>query len=329
MKKPSDPPAREITPEALHADRRSFMRGALAVGGTALAAVAFRKLVLQPPRRRGNVAPGRPDLAAVRPKLTAPAGGAAEVSTKFEDIASYNNFYEFSTDKYEVAAAAADWKPATPWTVTVEGETHAPGTTYDLDALLRLSPPQERVYRMRCVEGWSMVIPWLGLPLGPLLTAFKPTANAKFVEFLSLADSREMPNISAGILDWPYNEGLRMDEAMHPLTLLATGIYGQGLPNQNGAPLRLVVPWKYGFKGAKSITTIRFRDSQPTTTWMKAGPDEYGFYSNVNPTVDHPRWSQARERRIGESDKRKTLMFNGYADEVAALYTGMDLKRNF
>jgi len=327
MKKPSDPRSSEITPETLLASRRKFLRGALAVGGTALSALAFRKLVIVPPRARVTVVVP-PAVAARKAELAASAERPAEPATPFEDITSYNNFYEFSTDKYDVAVNAAGWKPRQPWTVTVEGETHAP-RTLGLEDLLAISPPQERIYRMRCVEGWSMVIPWLGMPLGPLLSALRPTANAKYVEFISIADRDGMPNVSEDILDWPYNEGLRMDEAMNELTLLATGLYGQPLPNQNGAPLRLVVPWKYGFKGAKSITTIRFREDQPLTTWMKAGPSEYGFYSNVNPEVDHPRWSQARERRIGESDKRKTLMFNGYQREVAGLFAGMDLEKYF
>ncbi len=247
--------------------------------------------------------------------------------TAFESITTYNNYYEFGTDKEDPAAHSGKLKTR-PWTVKVEGEVKKP-KTFDIEELLKLSPLEERIYRMRCVEGWSMVIPWVGYPLSELIKRVEPTANAKFVEFYTLLDPEQMPGQKMPILDWPYVEGLRMDEAMHPLTLLAVGLYGQTLPNQNGAPVRTVVPWKYGFKSAKSIVRIRFAEQQPKTAWEMAGPNEYGFYSNVNPKVDHPRWSQAKERRIGEFRKRETLMFNGYGDQVASLYAGMDSEEEF
>ncbi len=250
-----------------------------------------------------------------------------EPLTDYEDITHYNNFYEFSTEKEEVAALAKDFRTE-PWSVIIDGEVEKPGR-YHLEDILRPHPLEERIYRLRCVEAWSMVIPWIGFPLGDLIKRFKPTSRAKFVEFTTLYDPAQMPGQRRRILDWPYVEGLRMDEAMHPLTLLAVGLYGKVLPNQNGAPLRLVVPWKYGFKNIKSIVRIRFVEHQPVSTWMKAGPREYGFYANVNPHVDHPRWSQSKERRIGEFFKRKTLMFNGYGEEVAQLYAGMDIRRFF
>ncbi|NAX10898.1 protein-methionine-sulfoxide reductase catalytic subunit MsrP, partial [Burkholderia pseudomallei] len=273
-----------------------------------------------------------PDAAAR--KLAAPANPkfvVPEKVTSFKDITTYNNFYEFGTDKSDPARRAGTLRPH-PWRVSVEGEVRNP-KVYDIDALLKLAPLEERVYRLRCVEGWSMVIPWIGFPLAELIKRVEPTANAKYVQFVTLADPSQMPGLSAPILDWPYSEGLRMDEAMNPLTLLTIGVYGQVLPNQNGAPVRVIVPWKYGFKSAKSIVKIRFVDRQPPTSWNTYAPNEYGFYSNVNPNVDHPRWSQATERRIGEdgffTPKRKTLMFNGYGDWVASMYRGMDLKKYF
>jgi sulfoxide reductase catalytic subunit YedY len=250
-----------------------------------------------------------------------------EEKTAFKDATTYNNFYEFGTGKADPAANAGGLKTR-PWTVTVEGEVGHP-KTYDIEALLKLAPLEERVYRLRCVEGWSMVIPWVGFPLHEIIRRAAPTGNARYVEFVTLNDPRQMPGQRSRVLDWPYVEGLRMDEAMHPLTLLAVGMYGEVRPNQNGAPIRLVVPWKYGFKSAKSIVRIRFVEKQPLTAWMRATPSEYGFYSNVNPEVDHPRWSQARERRIGEFFKRDTLMFNGYGSQVAQMYRGMDLKKYF
>jgi sulfoxide reductase catalytic subunit YedY len=327
IKKPDFVPAKEITPEPVYLNRRNFIRGAAAIGGTALAAFGFRELV--PPARRPPLvlAKAPPKVVAEIKKIQKMMTELGEEPNKLEDIAGYNNYYEFSTDKYDVAQVAKDWKPQTPWTVAVEGETLKP-RTLGIEDILQIAPSEERIYRMRCVEGWSMVIPWLGSPLGKLIAALQPTANAKYVEFTTVVDKQGMPGQQEDVLDWPYVEGLRMDEAMHPLTLLATGIYGQPLLNQNGAPLRLVVPWKYGFKGIKSIVKIRFTAEQPTSTWTRANADEYGFYSNVNPHVDHPRWSQAKERRIGEDDKRTTLMFNGYS-EVASLYAGMDLKKYF
>jgi sulfoxide reductase catalytic subunit YedY len=250
--------------------------------------------------------------------------------TEYKDATTYNNFYEFGTDKFDPAHYAGTLQPR-PWTVAIEGEIRKP-MTLDLDGLMKLAPLEERVYRLRCVEGWSMVIPWIGYSLSNLIKKVEPTGNAKYIEFISLADKKQMPGISSPVLEWPYVEGLRLDEANHPLALLTLGMYGQVLPNQNGAPVRVVVPWKYGFKSAKSIVKIRFTKNQPQTAWNIAAPQEYGFYSNVNPNVDHPRWSQATERRIGEdgffSKKRKTLMFNGYSD-VASLYAGMDLKKFF
>jgi sulfoxide reductase catalytic subunit YedY len=251
----------------------------------------------------------------------------AEAQTSLQDITHYNNFYEFSTDKERVASAAANFETK-GWQVSVEGLVRKP-KVFDLDDLLKISAPEERVYRMRCVEGWSMVIPWAGFSLSKLLAVVEPLNDAKYVAFETLLDPKRMPGQRSGVLNWPYVEGLRMDEAMHPLTLLASGIYGRALPPQDGAPIRLVVPWKYGFKGIKSIVKIKLVATQPRTTWNEAASNEYGFYANVNPQVDHPRWSQATEQRIGESGRRPTLMFNGYADQVANLYAGMDLRANF
>ena len=251
-----------------------------------------------------------------------------EALTPKASATSYNNFYEFGTDKEEPAQTAPARLRTTPWTVTIEGDCAHPGPMA-LEDLLRPHGLQERIYRLRCVEGWSMVIPWIGIPLADLLKRLQPGSSVKYVQFLSLADAGQMPGLKQPILDWPYSEGLRLDEAMNPLALLAVGLYGETLPAQNGAPLRLVVPWKYGFKSIKSIVTIRFTDRQPPTSWNRYAPREYGFYSNVNPQVDHPRWSQARERRIGEFRRRDTLMFNGYGDQVAHLYRGQDLTRDF
>jgi sulfoxide reductase catalytic subunit YedY len=314
------PYSSEITPRALFESRRQFIKGvaASAVVGTSLWEMANRDAFAQGPAAR--------KLAA---KLN-PAFSAMDKPTTFKDASTYNNFYEFGTDKSDPAQTAHTLKTS-PWTVSIEGEVKKP-MTLDLDALHKLAPLEERVYRLRCVEGWSMVIPWIGYSLSELIKKVEPTANAKYVEFVSLADPKQMPGVDSSVLRWPYVEGLRMDEANHPLTLLTVGMYGQLLPNQNGAPVRIVTPWKYGFKSAKSIVKIRFVKDQPRTAWNLAAPSEYGFYSNVNPEVDHPRWSQATERRIGEDGflarKRKTLMFNGYG-EVASLYSGMDLKKFF
>ena len=250
---------------------------------------------------------------------------ADEKINKVEDFRNYCNFYEFGTDKTDPPVMAKALKTR-PWTVAVEGEVLKP-KTFDIDDLMKLAPLEERIYRFRCVEAWSMVVPWIGFPLSALINQVQPKGNAKFVEFVTLADKAQMPGLRSSVLDWPYVEGLRLDEAMHPRTLLTFGAFGEVLAPQNGAPLRITIPWKYGFKGGKSIVKIRFVEKEPRTAWVKAGPSEYGFYSNVNPTVDHPRWSQATERRLGEFSKRKTLMFNGYADQVASLYTGMDLKK--
>ncbi len=251
---------------------------------------------------------------------------AAEL-TPYKEVTSYNNFYEFGTSK-EDPAKNAGRLITRPWTISVEGEVNKP-KVFDLDELLTLAPLEERIYRLRCVEAWSMVIPWVGYSLAALLKQVEPTSKAKFVEFITLEDHQQMPEQASATLNWPYREGLRIDEAMHPLTLLAVGLYGEVLPKQNGAPIRLVVPWKYGFKSAKSIVKIRLVEQQPLTSWVESGPNEYGFYANVNPAVDHPRWSQAKERRIGDFFKRPTLPFNGYGDQVAALYTGMDLVKHF
>jgi sulfoxide reductase catalytic subunit YedY len=278
--------------------------------------------------------------AAARPgKLAALAGARSGVAgalvmdkpTAYNDATSYNNYYEFGTDKSDPARNAGKLVTR-PWTLSVEGEVKK-ARTFDLDELLKLAPMEERIYRLRCVEGWSMVIPWVGWSVAELLKKVEPTGNARYVEFVTLADPKQMPFVGSRVLDWPYVEGLRLDEAMHPLTLMAFGMYGEVLPNQNGAPLRLVVPWKYGFKSAKSIVKIRLVEKQPPTAWVKAAAQEYGFFSNVNPNVDHPRWSQATERRIGEdglfAKKRPTLMFNGYEAQVGQLYAGLDLKKNF
>nr|WP_119153875.1 protein-methionine-sulfoxide reductase catalytic subunit MsrP [Caldimonas tepidiphila] len=319
------PLSSEITPRAVYEQRRDWLRWMAAGGaGAALAAWAGREAFAQ------AAPPGKlPPLPGAR--STVPGAVTMDKPTAYEDVSGYNNFYEFGTDKEDPARHAQALKTR-PWTVVVEGEVRKPGT-FDLDALLKLAPMEERTYRLRCVEGWSMVIPWVGYSLAELIRRVEPTGNAKYVEFHTLADPKQMPGLRSRVLDWPYVEGLRMDEAMQPLTLLAFGLYGEVLPKQNGAPLRLVVPWKYGFKSAKSIARIRFVEKQPTTAWMKSAPQEYGFYSNVNPEVDHPRWSQATERRIGEDGlfarKRRTLMFNGYEAQVGSLYAGMDLRRFF
>lgn len=261
---------------------------------------------------------------------TKTAYGEGEKLNRYEDVTTYNNYYEFGTDKNEPAIHSKLFKPH-PWSISIEGEVKK-NKTISIEDLYKLAPLEERIYRMRCVEGWSMVIPWIGLPLAQLIKWAEPTANAKYVEFISLADKQQMPGQNIQVLDWPYTEGLRMDEAMNPLTIIAVGLYGEQLPNQNGAPLRLITPWKYGFKGAKAIVKIRFTEKMPMTSWMKAGPSEYGFYANVNPNVEHPRWTQSSERRIGGSlfaGRIKTQMFNGYAEQVGQMYAGMDLRKNF
>lgn len=317
-KKP-DISASEITPAEVYKARRSFLKAAGMGAITMAAHLSFSALAAMPAASRTII-----NNVARTPY------GKDEKLTSYEDITTYNNFYEFGTSKSDPAEHSRLFKP-TPWTVSLEGEVKKP-RQISIEDILKLAPLEERIYRMRCVEGWSMVIPWVGFPLSKLIQLVEPTSNAKYVEFISLADSKAMPGVRIPILDWPYSEGLRMDEAMHPLTMMAVGLYGEMLPNQNGAPMRLVVPWKYGFKGGKSIVKIRFTEKMPVTTWMKASPKEYGFYANVNPTVEHPRWTQSTERRIGGglfSPRIKTQMFNGYADEVGQMYAGMDLRKNF
>lgn len=320
IRKPDDIVPSDITTEAVWRSRRDLiLRAGVVAAGLGLPGWATRSAFAQ--------GAGAGALAG----LPNAAFSVMDKQTSFADITSYNNYYEFGVDKGEPASNAGKLQTR-PWTVSVEGEVGKP-RTFDIDELLKLAPMEERVYRLRCVEGWSMVIPWIGYSLSALLKQVEPTANAKYVEFVTAVQRENMPGVRAAILDWPYVEGLRIDEAMHPLAMLVFGVYGKLLPNQNGAPLRLAVPWKYGFKSGKSLVRIRLVEKQPVSSWIKAAPQEYGFYANVNPTVPHPRWSQATERRIGEdglfSPKRKTLMFNGYAEQVASLYQGMDLKANY
>jgi sulfoxide reductase catalytic subunit YedY len=367
-KRPKDPKPSEITPEHLYLRRREFIKnGALflataaGVGGGLVALSGDRRpeepeladlpsLPVEPPAPEPSTpqpdgmqaASGKkgPALSARKERKTVQAPTAAtavpekktvyrvdEEWTPFADITTYNNFYEFGTGKGDPAQHAHRMQTR-PWSITVEGEVGKPGVI-DIETLLKWFPFEERVYRMRCVEAWSMVIPWLGFPLADLLKRLEPTSKAKYVAFTTLYAPEQMPGQKRGVLEWPYVEGLRMDEAMHPLAFLAVGLYGKSLVNQNGAPIRLVVPWKYGFKGIKSIVNIRLTETEPPTSWNLMAPHEYGFYANVNPNVHHPRWSQATERRIGELGRRKTLLFNGYAEEVAGLYRGMDLNQNF
>lgn len=301
----------EITPESLYMSRREWLSAA----GLTVGAIAGAGALL-------------PHTVRAQPSLGKPYGlQPDDKPTPWEDVTGYNNFYEFGTSKDEPAEMARNFRPR-PWTVKVDGLVKKPGD-YGLDDFLAAGKVEDRIYRHRCVEAWSMVIPWRGIMLADVLKRAEPAPGARYVEFTTLYDPKRMPGQRVPVLRWPYTEGLRLDEAMHPLTLLATGVYGRDLPNQNGAPLRLVTPWKYGFKGIKSIVRIRLTDKQPSTAWNDAAPDEYGFYCNVNPTVDHPRWSQAKERRIGEFLRRPTLMFNGYADQVASLYSGMDLRKNY
>jgi len=317
----SDIKGSEITPKELYMSRRSFMKSAALATGSVAAGFL-----------------GAPDLFAAGDSKKQQFAGIKKSSystteklNSLKDITNYNNFYELGTEKTD-PALNAKYLVTRPWTVAVEGEVKK-AKTYDIDQIMKLSPLEERIYRLRCVEAWSMVIPWIGFPLSALIKEVQPTGNAKFVHFVTLYDPKRLPgqqkSIFGDVLQWPYVEGLRMDEAMHPLTILSVGLYGEVLPNQNGAPVRLVVPWKYGFKSIKSIVKIRFVEKEPPTTWNLQAPQEYGFYSNVNPEVDHPRWSQATERRIGEFLRRKTLPFNGYAEQVASLYAGMDLKKYY
>lgn len=346
---PSDIQASEITPKSVFDNRRQFIKVA---GAGLIAGAAFLGSKAKAATIAGGVTKGDGILIG-RANEPAPikaksknieiynprqkikgyiktAYGKGLEQNEYKDITTYNNYYEFGTSKSDPAVQARTFQPQ-PWSVSIEGEVKA-SKTISLEALMKLATLEERIYRMRCVEGWSMVIPWVGLPLASLIKWAEPTGNAKYVEFITANDRESMPGVNAPILDWPYTEGLRMDEAMNPLTLLAVGLYGELLPNQNGAPVRLVVPWKYGFKGGKSIVKIRFVEKMPLTTWMKAGPTEYGFFANVNPTVDHPRWTQSSERPIGGGlfgGRIKTKMFNGYESEVGQLYAGMDLRKNF
>ena len=317
----------EITDKKIYLDRRFFIRGAALAATTAATGLLYRKLNPAPAEK-----PKGEKLVTVEKSVAddrvSEGFTVNEKLTSIEDITNYNNFYEFSTNKQSVASESRGFVTR-PWAVAVGGLVNKP-TTFDLDELLKF-PQEERVYRLRCVEGWSMVIPWIGFPLAKLLEKVEPTSQAKYVAFQTLYDPKRMPNQTTGVLDWPYVEGLRLDEAMHPLSILATGLYGETLPPQDGAPVRLVVPWKYGFKSIKSIVKMSLVASEPPTTWNIQAPNEYGFYSNVNPNVPHPRWSQSTEHRIGESSfrSRNTLLFNGYAEQVAHLYEGMDLRRFF
>jgi sulfoxide reductase catalytic subunit YedY len=307
-------PESQTTDYKVYLNRREFLNTAAVVATASLLP---------------SVSMAKPNQANDLGELIKSPYSTDEQLTSFEDVTTYNNFYEFSTNKSTPALMAKNFPDTTqPWMVSIEGECDKPGQ-YDYMELLKPHALQERIYRMRCVEGWSMVIPWVGIPLADVLKQAQPNSKAKYVEFTTLYDPEQMPGQKRAVLNWPYTEGLRIDEAMNPLTMLAVGLYGKTLLGQNGAPIRLVVPWKYGFKSIKSIVKIRFVETMPETTWKLAGPREYGFFSNVNPNVDHPRWSQSKERRIGEFLKRKTLMFNGYEEHVAHLYSGMDLKRNF
>jgi len=318
LKKAPDIQSSEITPRSLYLNRRKFLAGA-AITGVAVAAGAGLRQFIYPTTvaQAGNKIDG----------IQKSPFSTTETITPEKDVTHYNNYYEFSTQKEEPADLAKNFRTR-PWKVKIDGLVDKK-QELDVDTIIKMAPPEERIYRHRCVEGWSIVVPWIGFSLSELIKRVNPQSKAKFVEFTTLLDPNQMPGQRRAVLDWPYVEGLRMDEAMHPLALLCFGMYGEDLPNQDGAPLRIVLPWKYGFKSAKAIVRIRFTDRQRLNTWNVSAPSEYGFYSNVNPTVDHPRWSQAKERRLGEFFKRPTLMFNGYADQVASLYSGMDLKKNF
>jgi len=319
IRRPPDIRPSEITAKDLYLDRRRFLEAAagIAVGTAALGAALVGT-------RRAD---GAPVARTAFPNLRHSPYSTSETPNSYRDITTYNNFYEFGTDK-EDPSQNAGTLVTHPWAVRIDGDVKRPQTV-DVSTLMRWSPPEERIYRLRCVEAWSMVIPWVGLPLAAIIKHAEPTSRAKYVEFTTLMDPKQMPGERTGLLAWPYVEGLRMDEAMNPLTILAVGLYGDVLPNQDGAPIRLVVPWKYGFKSIKSIVRIRFTETQPINTWNRAASNEYGFYANVNPAVDHPRWSQATERRLGEFRRRPTLLFNGYGDQVASMYRGMDLRKYF
>jgi len=313
IKRPDDIKASEITDESTFLNRRRF----LAVSSSSLLGALVPQLLVTPPAQAA-LALGTIQKSKLK---------IDDDLTPYKHVTQYNNFYEFGTEKEDPAVQASQFK-TDPWTLRIDGEVANPAS-YHLEDFIKPYALEERIYRLRCVEAWSMVIPWVGIPLAEVIKRVNPSSKAKYVEFTTLHDPKQMPGQRRRVLEWPYIEGLRMDEAMHPLTILAVGLYGKVLPNQNGAPIRLVVPWKYGFKSIKSIVRIRFTETQPQTTWNLAAPREYGFYANVNPHVDHPRWSQARERRLGDLFKRDTLMFNGYAEQVAGLYNKMDLKANF
>lgn len=317
MKEAADIRSSDITPKGVYLNRRELIAGTALAGAAAVVGASLGELVSPT-----TIAQANAKIDGIKKSSLS----TNETITPEKDVTNYNNYYEFSTDKYEPAGLAKNFKTR-PWTVTIDGAVEKK-QELDVDTIIKMASPEERIYRHRCVEGWSIVVPWVGFSLSELINKAKPTSKARFVEFTTIEDSKQMPGQRGRVLDWPYVEGLRMDEAMHPLALLCFGMYGEALPNQDGAPLRVVVPWKYGFKSGKAIVRIRFTDSQPRTTWAEMAPNEYGFYANVNPHVDHPRWSQAKERRLGEFLKRPTLMFNGY-DQVASLYNGMDLKKNF
>jgi sulfoxide reductase catalytic subunit YedY len=328
---PKEPPSGEITPEKLYLRRRELIQNAALLTATALG-VGGGVLALTGSGEGGgdrekNAGAVNADATGPSPYPRNPSYVADEPPNSYKEVTEYNNYYEFGINKDD-PARNAHTLTTRPWTIAVEGETHQP-RTIDFEQLRAWFPLEERVYRFRCVEAWSMVVPWLGFPLADLVKRLEPTSRAKYVAFTTLLRPEEMPGQRRAILDWPYVEGLRMDEATHPLSFMAVGLYGKELPGQNGAPIRLVVPWKYGFKAIKSIVTIRFTEQEPPTTWSRAAPSEYGFYANVNPAVDHPRWSQATERRLGEWRRRPTLPFNGYADQVASLYAGMDLAKYY
>jgi sulfoxide reductase catalytic subunit YedY len=320
IKKPADLRESDVTDQSLYLRRREFLQVA---GSTAVAMAAVGGV----PAFEGasTLLHAQNPSARKLENLKKSPFNTDEKMNSYKDVTTYNNFYEFGLDKGDPARYSSTLRPS-PWSVVVDGQCGKPGT-YTIEDIMKWFPLEERIYRMRCVEAWSMVIPWVGFPLADFVKRFQPTSRAKFVKFTTLVDTRQMPGQTEPALPWPYVEGLRMDEALHPLALMAVGLYGEVLPNQNGAPIRLVVPWKYGFKGIKSIVRVSFEESQPLNTWQRVRADEYGFYANVNPAVDHPRWSQASERRIGEFFKRKTLPFNGYADQVASLYTGMDPRK--
>jgi sulfoxide reductase catalytic subunit YedY len=323
IKKPDDIRPSEITAESVYLNRRRFMRNAAGAAGMGLIGGTGASLLL--PGAANALATDPKSKGGVLADVAESPLSTAEELTPWKDVTRYNNFYEFGTGKRDPFETAQEFVPK-PWSLKVMGECERPGEI-QLEDFIKPHALEERIYRLRCVEAWSMVVPWVGIPLAPILERFKPTSKAKYVAFRTLFDPKQMPGQRRPVLEWPYVEGLRIDEAMNPLTIFAVGLYGRELPNQNGAPIRLVVPWKYGFKSIKSIVTIRFTEAMPPTSWNVAAPGEYGFYSNVNPQVEHPRWSQARERRIGEIFKRDSLMFNGYAEQVAGLYKGMDLRK--